>query len=113
VLISHHPLAKFLLLLLPKIGCFEPRRLGYIAARSYFLPLQRAITDFGADVHLVASEIMRTSCISVPISSAQVHPKSCCFCVHQTQLLHTEIPTIAGVEQLVVKWMGTLIPSKP
>jgi len=25
-------LAKFLLLLLPKIGCFEPRRLGYIAA---------------------------------------------------------------------------------
>jgi len=31
-------------------------------------------------------------------------------CVHQTQLLHTEIPTIAGVEQLVVEMDGTLIP---
>jgi len=40
--------------------------------------------------------------LGVPISSAQAITQNHA-CVHQTQLLHTEIPTIAGVEQLVVE----------
>jgi hypothetical protein len=35
----------------------------------------------------------------VPISSAQAITQNHAACVHQTQLLHTEIPTKAGVEQ--------------
>jgi phage-related protein len=74
--------------------------------------VQRAITDFGADVPFgrIQEKLREHHGIEVPISSAQVITQNHAACVHQTQLLHTEIPTKAGVEQLIVEMDGTLIP---
>jgi hypothetical protein len=83
-----------------------------VYCRSYSLPLQRAITDFGADVPFgrIREKLREHHGISVPISSAQAITQNHAECVHQTQLLHTEIPTETGVEQLIVEMDGTLIP---
>jgi len=83
-----------------------------VYCRSYSLPLQRAITDFGADVPFgrIQEKLREHHGIEVPISSAQAITQNHAACVHQTQLLHTEIPTKAGVEQLIVEMDGTLIP---
>ena len=83
-----------------------------VYCRSYSLPLQRAITDFGADVPFsrVREKLREHHGIEVPISSAQAITQNHAACVHQTQLLHTEIPTETGVEQLIVEMDGTLIP---
>lgn len=83
-----------------------------VYCRSYSLPLQRVITDFGADVPFgrIGEKLREHHGISVPISSGQAISQNHAACVHQTQLLHTETPTIAGVEQLIVEMDGTLIP---
>jgi hypothetical protein len=83
-----------------------------VYCRSYSLPLQRAITDFGADVPFgrIREKLREHHGIEVPTSSAQAITQNHAACVHQTQLLHTEIPTLAGVEQLIVEMDGTLIP---
>ena len=83
-----------------------------VYCRSYSLPLQRAIADFGADVPFgrIPEKLREHHGIEVPISSAQAITQNHAACVHQTQILHTEIPTRAGVEQLIVEMDGTLIP---
>lgn len=83
-----------------------------VYCRSYSLPLQRAITDFGADVPFgrIREKLREHHGIEVPISSAQAITQNHAACVHQTQLLHTEVPTETGVEQLIVEMDGTLIP---
>lgn len=83
-----------------------------VYCRGYSLPLQRAISDFGADVPFgrIPEKLREHHGISVPISSAQAITQNHAACVHQTQLLHTEIPTKVGVEQLIVEMDGTLIP---
>lgn len=83
-----------------------------VYCRSYSLPLQRAITDFGADVPFgrIREKLREHHGIEVPISSGQAITQNHAACIHQTQLLYTEIPTLALVEQLIVKMDGTLIP---
>lgn len=83
-----------------------------VYCRSYSLPLQRAITDFGADVPFgrIREKLREHHGIEVPISSAQAITQNHAACVHQTQLLRTEVPAKAGVEQLIVEMDGTLVP---
>jgi hypothetical protein len=70
------------------------------------------ITDFGADVPFgrIREKLQEHHGIEVPISSAQAITQNHAACVHQTQLLRTEVPAQAGVEQLIVEMDGTLVP---
>jgi hypothetical protein len=83
-----------------------------VRCRSYSLPLQRVITDLGADVPFgrIPEKLREHHGICVPISSAQAITQAHAASVHQRQELKTEIPAQAGVEQLIVEMDGTLIP---
>jgi hypothetical protein len=76
------------------------------------MPLQRAITDFGADVPFgqIPKKLLEHHGISVPISSAlgitQTHAQN----VLDTQTLDTEIPMGAAVASLITQMDGSMIP---
>lgn len=83
-----------------------------VSCRSYSTPLQRIITDFGADVPFgrIPKKLKEHYGISVPVSSAQKITQEHAAEVlsqHQTQ---TEIPTQKGVSQLIVQMDGSMIP---
>lgn len=83
-----------------------------ISCRSYSLPLQRVITDFGADVPFgrIPQKLQEHHGIEVPISSAQAITQTHAAQVHQIQVLPTAMPPTTGVEQLIVEMDGTMIP---
>lgn len=80
--------------------------------RSYSIPLQRIITDFGADVSFqkVPKKIREHYGISVPVTSSQKiiegHAKS----IKDRENLHRDIPDKAGEEWLICETDGTMIP---
>ena len=83
-----------------------------VHCRGYSIPLQRAITDFGADVPFgkIPAKLQEHHGISVPISSAQAITQTHARQVHSSQTLQTDIPSEAGVEQLIGQMDGTSIP---
>ncbi|MEM1370468.1 MAG: ISKra4 family transposase [Cyanobacteria bacterium P01_H01_bin.15] len=83
-----------------------------IDCRSYSLPLQRVIADFGADVPFgkIPGKLQEHHGISVPVSSAQSITQRHAQQVHCGQTLQEEIPSAAGVVQLVAQMDGTSIP---
>ncbi len=83
-----------------------------VSCRSYSTPLQRIITDFGADVPFgrIPKKLKEHYGITVPISSAQKITQDHAAKVlsqHQTQ---TQIPSSKGVSQLIVQMDGSMIP---
>ena len=83
-----------------------------VSCRRYSIPLQRIITDFGADVPFgrIPKKLQEHYGITVPVSSAQKITQDHAARVlreHQTQ---TQIPTSMGVEQLIVEMDGSMIP---
>lgn len=78
------------------------------------MPLQRIITDFGADVPFgqIPAKVQEHHGITVPVSSAQAITEQHAQQILQTQLstLKTDIPTINGVECLIVEMDGSMIP---
>jgi hypothetical protein len=83
-----------------------------VSCRSYSTPLQRIITDFGADVPFgrIPKKLKEHYGITVPISSAQKITQGHAEQVlrkHQTQ---TQIPSSKGVERLIVEMDGSMIP---
>ena len=76
------------------------------------MPLQRAITDFGADVPFgqVPQKLLEHHGISVPISSAQGIAQTHAQEVLDTQTLDTEIPIGAAVAVLITQMDGSMIP---
>ena len=83
-----------------------------VSCRSYSTPLQRIITDFGADVPFgrIPKKLLEHYGISVPVSSAQKITQDHAATVwreHQTQ---TQIPSEKGVQQLIVQMDGSMIP---
>jgi hypothetical protein len=78
------------------------------------MPLQRIITDFGADVPFgqIPAKVQEHHGITVPVSSAQAITGQHAQQILQTQLstLKTDIPTINGVECLIVEMDGSMIP---
>lgn len=83
-----------------------------VSCRSYSTPLQRIITDFGADFPFgrIPKKLKEHYGISVPVSSAQKITQTHAAQVlkeHQTQ---TQIPSQKGVAQLIVEMDGSMIP---
>lgn len=80
--------------------------------RSYSFPLQRVITDFGADVSFgrIPGKLKEHHGIEVPISSAQAITQSHAQVVHEGQVLSHEISGQPGVRQLIAEMDGTLLP---
>jgi len=83
-----------------------------VTCRSYSTPLQRIITDFGADFPFgrITKKLKEHYGISVPVSSAQKITQAHAAQVlkeHQTQ---TQIPGEKGVAQLIVEMDGSMIP---
>ena len=78
------------------------------------MPLQRIITDFGADVPFgqIPAKVQEHHGITVPVSSAQAITGQHAQQILQTQLstLKIDIPTINGVECLIVEMDGSMIP---
>ncbi|NJP08825.1 MAG: hypothetical protein HC866_04535 [Leptolyngbyaceae cyanobacterium RU_5_1] len=85
-----------------------------VQCRGYSLPLQRVITDFGADVPFgqIPKKLQEHHGISVPVSSAQAISQQHAEQVLQTQRrqLKTEIPEHDGVDCLIVEMDGSMIP---
>jgi hypothetical protein len=76
------------------------------------MPLQRVITDFGADVPFgqIPKKLLEHHGISVPISSAQGITQTHAQRVLDTQTLDTEIPVGAAVATLITQIDGSMIP---
>ena len=83
-----------------------------IHCRGYSLPLQRAITDFGADVSFakITEKLQEHYGITVPISSAQAITQRHAHAVKVSQKLEEKIPCEYGVEQIIAEMDGTMIP---
>jgi hypothetical protein len=76
------------------------------------LPLQRVITDFGAEVpfHKIPSKLSEHYGISVPVSSSRVITEKHAEKVFTNQEIATDIPERDGVEVLIEEVDGCLIP---
>ena len=81
-------------------------------ARSYSQPLQRRITDFGADVPFakISFKLKEHYGIEVPTSSARNITETHALKIRENECLETEIPEQAGVERIVVEMDGSMIP---
>jgi len=84
-----------------------------IHCRGYSLPLQRAITDFGADVSFgrIPEKLQEHYGITVPVSSAQAITQKHAHTVKKSQITVEEIPDIDGVELIITEMDGTMIPT--
>jgi len=83
-----------------------------ISCRDYSLPLQRVITDFGADVpfHRIPAKVSEHYGISVPVSSSRVITEKHAEKIFNSQELETDIPEKRGVDVLIEEVDGCLIP---
>jgi len=76
------------------------------------LPLQRVITDFGADMpfHKVPAKLVEHYGISVPVSSSRVITEKHADNIFTHQAIETNIPEKHGVDVLIEEVDGCLIP---
>jgi hypothetical protein len=83
-----------------------------VRARSYSQPLQRRITDFGADVPFgkISCKLKEHYGINVPTSSARNITEGHARKIRESEYLETEIPEKTGVDRIVVETDGTMIP---
>ena len=83
-----------------------------VHCRGYSLPLQRVITDFGADVPFgqIPKKMQEHHGIVVPISSAQALTQKHATTMRETRVRDDEIPSHSGVKQLIAQMDGTMIP---
>lgn len=83
-----------------------------VHCRGYSWPLQRVLTDFGADVAFgrIPRKLKEHHGIEVPISSAQAITQSHAQVVHESQVLEQEMASQPGVRQLIAEMDGTLLP---
>ncbi len=83
-----------------------------VKGRAYSLPLQRRITDFGADVSFSrASEKLKEHYgITVPVSSIQIITEAHAENVKESEQLTTDIPDEKGVECVIAEMDGTMVP---
>ena len=86
-----------------------------VHCRGYSLPLQRIITDFGADILFgrIPAKLHEHRGISVPVSSAQAMTRHHTEAIFKIQLetLKRDIPAIDGVECVIVEIDGSMIPT--
>jgi hypothetical protein len=83
-----------------------------VNCRGYSLPLQRVITDFGADIAFgqIPQKLLEHHGISVPISSAQKITESHALRMLKSQNLEAEIPLGAARACLIAEIDGSMVP---
>jgi len=83
-----------------------------VTARAYSLPLQRRMTDFGADESFSrACEKMKEHYgITIPVSSMRSITEAHAQEIKDNEELDTDIPDTKGVEYVVAEVDGTMIP---
>lgn len=83
-----------------------------VTCRAYSLPLQRRITDFGADVPFgkVSDKLHEHYGITVPSSSARTITEHHAQTIHEQERLQRDIPEQAGVAVIIAETDGTMIP---
>jgi len=83
-----------------------------LRARAYSLPLQRRMTDFGADESFSkASEKLKEHYgITIPVSSIQRITESHAQHIKDHEQLQTDIPDEGGVACVIAEMDGTMIP---
>jgi hypothetical protein len=83
-----------------------------VSARGYSQPLQRRITDFGADVPFgkISFKLKEHYGIEVPTSSAQTITEAHACKIRENECLEPEIPERTGVERIVAELDGSMIP---
>ena len=83
-----------------------------VHCRSYSIPLQRVITDFGADVPFgqIPKKLLEHHGVSVPISSAQGITQSHAQRILDAQSLESEVGTQTGAATLIAQMDGSMIP---
>ena len=83
-----------------------------LSCRSYSTPLQRIITDFGADVPFgrITKKLKEHYGITVPVSSAQKITLHHAEEVLSKRQINTQIPDKEGVPKLIVQMDGSMIP---
>lgn len=79
-----------------------------LQSRSYSLPLQRRITDFGADASFSrASEKLKEHYgITIPVSSIQSITEGHAENIKDNEKLKTDIPDKRGWSMWLLKWMA-------
>lgn len=84
-----------------------------VHCRSYSMPLQRVITDFGADVPFgqIPQKLFEHHGVSVPISSAQKVTQTHAQSILATQSLETELRPGTVVAALITQIDGSMIPT--
>ena len=83
-----------------------------VTNRCYSAPLQRIITDFGADVSFqkVPKKLMEHYGISSPVSTARKITEKHAQFIKEREDLHRDIPDDDGVRCLICETDGTMIP---
>ena len=81
-------------------------------ARGYSQPLQRRITDFGADVPFgkIPLKLKEHYGIEVPTSSCRAITEAHACKIRENECLQTDIPERTGVERIVAELDGSMIP---
>jgi hypothetical protein len=83
-----------------------------VHCRGYSLPLQRVITDLGADVPFgqIPQKLLEHHGLTVPISSAQAITQSHAQRILANQPVDTDLPIGAAVASLVTQIDGSMLP---
>jgi hypothetical protein len=83
-----------------------------VQTRGYSLPLQRRITDFGADDSFgdISKKLKEHYGITVPVSSGRVVTLRHAEQIRQTEEVQTDIPERKGVECVIGEADGSMIP---
>jgi hypothetical protein len=83
-----------------------------VCSRAYSRPLQRRITDFGADVPFakISFKLKEHYGIEVSTSSARNVTETHACKIRGNECLKTEIPERTGVKRIVVEIDGSMIP---
>lgn len=83
-----------------------------VTSRSYSIPLQRVITDFGADVPFkkISNKLAEHYGIEVPESSAQKITEKHAEKIKEKEDLYGHVPKRTGVGCLICQTDGTMIP---
>jgi len=83
-----------------------------VTCRGYSTPLQRAISDFGADVSFqkIPGKLREHYGIEAPVSSSRLITLTHAENIHKMREIRTDIPEGAGVEVLIAEMDGSMIP---
>ncbi len=83
-----------------------------VTSRSYSLPLQRVITDFGSDVafNMISNKLSEHYGTEVPESSAQKITEKHAEKIKEKEDLHGHVPKRIGEGYLICQTDGTMVP---